>query len=125
MSGYPITLVDLADALCVVVGGGDIAARKVAALCHAGARPVVISPALCTALRRQADEGVLDASLQLDPQDDGAQLGMYETLKRQLGDDPFLACASETDPVYSSAEGAASAVRLALPPARRGPQPMP
>ena len=61
MSGYPITLVDLANALCVVVGGGDVAARKVAALRQAGARPVVISPALCATLRRQVDEGEIEA----------------------------------------------------------------
>ncbi|MGC9332696.1 MAG: NAD(P)-dependent oxidoreductase, partial [Anaerolineae bacterium] len=44
MTGYPITLVGLEEARCVVVGGGQIAARKVAALRQAGARPQVISP---------------------------------------------------------------------------------
>jgi precorrin-2 dehydrogenase/sirohydrochlorin ferrochelatase len=61
VSGYPITLVDLANTPCVVVGGGEVAARKVAALCEAGARPVVISPALCDTLRRQVEEGEIDA----------------------------------------------------------------
>ena len=61
MSGYPITLVDLANTPCVVVGGGGVAARKVAALREAGARPVVISPVLCESLRRQVDEGHVDA----------------------------------------------------------------
>jgi precorrin-2 dehydrogenase/sirohydrochlorin ferrochelatase len=61
MSGYPITLVNLANACCVVVGGGEVAARKVAALCEAGARPVVISPLLCDALQRQVEEGEIDA----------------------------------------------------------------
>jgi precorrin-2 dehydrogenase/sirohydrochlorin ferrochelatase len=61
VSGYPITLVDLANTPCVVVGGGGVAARKVAALREAGARPVVISPALCESLRRQVDEGHIDA----------------------------------------------------------------
>ena len=61
MRGYPITLVDLANTACVVVGGGEVAARKVAALREAGARPVVISPALCEPLRRLVDEGEIDA----------------------------------------------------------------
>lgn len=61
MSGYPITLVNLASACCIVVGGGKVAARKVAALCAAGARPVVISPVLCDVLQRQVEEGEIDA----------------------------------------------------------------
>ena len=60
MSGYPITLVDLTNTSCLVVGGGEVAARKVADLCAAGARPVVISPRLCAALRRRAEAGEID-----------------------------------------------------------------
>jgi len=55
VSGYPITLVDLANTRCLVVGGGEVAARKAATLRAAGARPVVISSVLCDALRRQAE----------------------------------------------------------------------
>jgi precorrin-2 dehydrogenase/sirohydrochlorin ferrochelatase len=61
VSGYPITLVDMANACCVVIGGGEVAARKVAALREAGARPVVISPILCEALQRQVESGEIDA----------------------------------------------------------------
>lgn len=61
VSGYPITLVDLASTPCVVVGGGVVASRKVTALREAGARPVVISPALCESLRRQVEQGEIDA----------------------------------------------------------------
>lgn len=61
MSGYPITLVDLGNTPCVVIGGGEVAARKVAALRQAGARPIVISPALCEPLRRLVDDGEIDA----------------------------------------------------------------
>lgn len=57
MTGYPVTLVGLEKVRCVVVGGGKVAARKVDALREAGACPVVISPQLCTLLRRQADAG--------------------------------------------------------------------
>ncbi len=61
MNSYPVTLVDLASSRCVVVGGGEVAARKVTALCRAGARPIVISPALCAALSRQVDDDEIDA----------------------------------------------------------------
>jgi precorrin-2 dehydrogenase/sirohydrochlorin ferrochelatase len=61
VSGYPITLVDLANTCCTVVGGGEVAARKVAALREAGARPFVISPALCDALQCQVKSGEIDA----------------------------------------------------------------
>ena len=61
LSGYPIILVDLANTLCVVIGGGEVAARKVTTLLHAGARPVVISPVLCESLRSQMDAGEIDA----------------------------------------------------------------
>lgn len=43
---YPVLLTQLAGALCVVVGGGAVAARKVAALLDSGARVRVISPVL-------------------------------------------------------------------------------
>jgi precorrin-2 dehydrogenase / sirohydrochlorin ferrochelatase len=60
VSGYPIVLVDLANTPCAVIGGGEVAARKVAALRQAGARPVVISPALCEPLRSQAKGGAIE-----------------------------------------------------------------
>jgi len=60
MSGYPLTLVGLEVARCVVVGGGQVAARKVAAPRQAGARPLVISPALCAPLQRQAEAGEIE-----------------------------------------------------------------
>ena len=61
MTGYPITLVGLDNTPCVVIGGGEVAARKVAALREAGARPVVISPALCDTLTRQVEKSEIDA----------------------------------------------------------------
>jgi precorrin-2 dehydrogenase/sirohydrochlorin ferrochelatase len=60
VSGYPITLVNLDSVPCVVIGGGDVAARKVAALCQAGARPTVISLACCEPLRRRVEAGEID-----------------------------------------------------------------
>lgn len=43
MSYYPISL-DLTDAKCLVIGGGEVAVRKVTALAEAGARATVIAP---------------------------------------------------------------------------------
>lgn len=60
MSGYPIILIGLESARCVVVGGGEVAVRKVAALREAGTRPVVISPDLCQSLQDQAERGEID-----------------------------------------------------------------
>jgi precorrin-2 dehydrogenase/sirohydrochlorin ferrochelatase len=61
MSGYPITLVGLENTRCVVVGGGEVAARKVTALREAGARPVVVSPTPCEGLRQRAERGEIHA----------------------------------------------------------------
>lgn len=43
---YPIALTGLQDALCVVAGGGEVAARKIGALFESGARIRVVSPEL-------------------------------------------------------------------------------
>lgn len=43
---YPIVLTQLERVRCVVVGGGEVAARKVRALLDSGANVTVISPAL-------------------------------------------------------------------------------
>jgi precorrin-2 dehydrogenase/sirohydrochlorin ferrochelatase len=57
---YPIAVVNLESARCIVVGGGQVAARKVAGLQAAGARPIVISPDLAQTLRQQAETGRLE-----------------------------------------------------------------
>lgn len=52
MRSYPVNLVGLADRRCIVVGGGEVAQRKVESLLEAGAqRVVVISPRLTHKLR--------------------------------------------------------------------------
>jgi len=52
LRSYPINLVGLADRRCIVVGGGEVAQRKVESLLEAGAeRLVVISPGLTRKLR--------------------------------------------------------------------------
>src|SRR5512134_2690871 len=42
---------------CAVIGGGEVAARKVALLLDAGARVTVTAPQLCAALAELAEQG--------------------------------------------------------------------
>jgi precorrin-2 dehydrogenase/sirohydrochlorin ferrochelatase len=81
---YPVFLVRLADSRCVVVGGGQVAARKVTALRRAGARVVVISPTLCKLLQKLAVQG------QIQVVDRGYRWGDLE--------DTFLVVAATDDP---------------------------
>lgn len=55
---YPIYL-DLSDRLCLVVGGGTVAERRVGGLQEAGAAVRVISPTLTPPLQAQAEHGTL------------------------------------------------------------------
>ncbi len=57
-SYYPLFL-KMRGEKCVVVGGGEVAERKVRVLLDCGAFPVVISPVPNDGLRRLADEGAL------------------------------------------------------------------
>ena len=54
MDVYPIGLIGLEARQTVVIGGGKVAARKVAGLLEAGARVTVISPAFVPELRLRA-----------------------------------------------------------------------
>ncbi len=58
MKFFPIFL-DLQDQDCVVVGGGSVAARKVAMLLEAGARVLLISPQLDERLAKRVAAGEL------------------------------------------------------------------
>jgi siroheme synthase-like protein len=57
-SYYPM-FVDLQGKRCLVVGGGDIATRKVQGLLDADARVVVVSPTLCQTLATLAAQGII------------------------------------------------------------------
>jgi uroporphyrin-III C-methyltransferase/precorrin-2 dehydrogenase/sirohydrochlorin ferrochelatase len=59
MEHLPIFL-SVRDKLCVVVGGGEIATRKVSLLLRAGAHVQVIAPELCRNLARLRDEGRIE-----------------------------------------------------------------
>ena len=54
MRYYPVFL-ELKERLCVVLGGGRVAERKVKTLLRAGARVKVISPQLTASLARLKD----------------------------------------------------------------------
>ena len=57
---YPVFLA-LQGKLCLVVGGGDVAARKVASLLECGASVRVVSPTLLPELETLAGEGQITA----------------------------------------------------------------
>ena len=59
---YPV-LLSLHQKRCVIVGGGRVAARKVAGLLEAGARVTVISPLLDAALSELYAQGGIEAAL--------------------------------------------------------------
>lgn len=82
---YPIFL-DLADRLCVVVGGGPVAQRKAAGLLEAGAEVRVVSPEATAELRDLAAQGRLELRLEAyrDAHLDGATLVFAATNVREI-----------------------------------------
>lgn len=80
--GYPVVL-RLAGRLCVVVGGGEVARRKVEGLIVAGARIRIVAPQLHPSLAEHAEIEILRRPFM--PEDlDGALLAVAAT------DDPQL-----------------------------------
>jgi precorrin-2 dehydrogenase/sirohydrochlorin ferrochelatase len=77
---YPVTL-DVRGRLCVVVGGGNVAARKVESLLEAGARVRLVAPELCAALEGLAADGTIEHRKRpYAPEDlDGAFLAISAT----------------------------------------------
>ena len=59
MTDYPICLNKLHRTLCVVVGGGNVAERKVRSLLETQATVRVISPRLTERLRQLVEEGLI------------------------------------------------------------------
>lgn len=57
---YPIFL-NIRGKKCLVVGGGEVALRKVKALLEHGANVQVVSPVLCTELSQLAKDGAVQA----------------------------------------------------------------
>jgi len=50
---------DIKGQPCTVIGGGDVAARKVAMLLHSGGKVTVVAPRLCDSLKAHADKNVI------------------------------------------------------------------
>lgn len=59
MRYYPVFL-DIKDKPCVVIGGGNVAERKVLFLLGAGARVLVISPKLAPSMKRLARKKIIN-----------------------------------------------------------------
>jgi len=59
MGFLPIFL-NLSDRPCLVVGGGDIASRKIRQLLKAGGKVTVVAPALCDEVTAQADRKIIN-----------------------------------------------------------------
>lgn len=72
MDFFPIFL-DVKNRTSLVIGGGDVAARKVALLLKAQGKIRVVSPSLCADLQATVDKGLiehLDREFQVDDLDD-------------------------------------------------------
>ena len=88
LGGYPVNLL-VAGRRCVVVGGGRVAARKIAALLEQGAVVHVVAPELSPAVAALADQGLL--SVQARP------------FRPEDLDDAWLATAATDDPATNAA----------------------
>ena len=62
MSDYYPIMLKLRGKRCVVVGGGEVAERKVQAMLECGASVCVVSPELSEGLRALADEGQIEVT---------------------------------------------------------------
>lgn len=85
MAFYPL-YIDLEGKKCVVIGGGDVAERKVASLIECGADVTVVSPQFTSGLVRLAEEGRITALQRgYGPGDvDGATLAIVATDNNEL-----------------------------------------
>jgi siroheme synthase-like protein len=95
--GLPITLTHLDTRLCVVIGGGQVAERKVQALLEAGAKVRVIAPQLTGPLAGRARVGEIEWSPRAYRSGDL--------------DDAFLVIAATGDGVVNRAIAAEAAAR--------------
>jgi len=85
MQYFPIFL-NLNDRDCLIVGGGQIAARKAASLLEAGARVTVVCPQLCDELVSLRDKGAIEHLDRLFEDQDihGQALAIAATDKRDI-----------------------------------------
>jgi precorrin-2 dehydrogenase/sirohydrochlorin ferrochelatase len=83
---YPIVLTNLQSTRCVVVGGGQVAERKVESLLECGAQVVVVSPTITERLQGWAAEGrLVHTARTFEAGDvDGALLVFAATNRREV-----------------------------------------
>ena len=62
MNRLPLFL-DLSDQPCLVIGGGEVAARKIRSLVDVGARVMIVAPALCDSAAALAEQHDLEVEL--------------------------------------------------------------
>jgi uroporphyrin-III C-methyltransferase/precorrin-2 dehydrogenase/sirohydrochlorin ferrochelatase len=100
MDFLPVSLA-IRDRLCVVVGGGEVATRKVAMLRKAGAKVRVIAPMLCDALARLARAADIEhvARRFVDRDLDGAMLVIAATDEGEINRAVFDAAGARNVPV--------------------------
>ena len=93
MNRLPLFL-DLSDQPCLVIGGGDVAARKIASLIDVGARVTVVAPVLGDATAELAGQHHLDvASRAFEPADvRGRLLVIAATDDPEVNREAFAAC---------------------------------
>jgi precorrin-2 dehydrogenase/sirohydrochlorin ferrochelatase len=56
MKLYPVNL-DIRDRFCLIIGGGEVASRKIGALASCGAKVSVISPDALPVIQKMSEEG--------------------------------------------------------------------
>jgi precorrin-2 dehydrogenase/sirohydrochlorin ferrochelatase len=89
MSLYPVNL-DIRDLLCVIIGGGTVASRKIESLLPCGAQIRVISPVVVERIAVHAQKGLLEWQQKEYDQEDlsGAKLVFAATdnpvIQRQI-----------------------------------------
>lgn len=95
MKYYPI-LLNIQDKTCVVVGGGNVAWRKVCSLKEAGAKVTVVSPEFCPELEKESgikrikqkyDEVFLDDAVVVIASTDDEEVNKkvyYDSVKRGI-----------------------------------------
>lgn len=84
---YFAMMVDVANKLCLVVGGGNVAERKTAALLEAGAQVRVVSPSFTDRLIQWADErkiGLAEREYVSSDLDEGVFLVMAATNSHEV-----------------------------------------
>src|SRR5512135_3405237 len=59
MDFFPVFM-DIKNKPCLVVGGGEVAARKIGMLLQSEAKVTVVAPELCATVQEQADKGEIE-----------------------------------------------------------------